>query len=167
MLFFDEADALFGKRSEVADAHDRYADIEVAYLLRRLESYPGLVVMATNPQRNIDDAFQRRIAVTVAFEPPGEAQRKPIWQRLFPPGAPVADLDFDFLAKQFRITGVIHNAFLGAAFLAADAGGPITMERVVLAVKREFQKLGRLRTESEFGRYFHPVNGDDDAAPAR
>jgi hypothetical protein len=168
VLFFDEADALFGKRSEVGDAHDRYANIEVAYLLQRLESYPGLVVMATNLQRNIDDAFQRRISVQVAFEAPGEPQRKLIWQRSFPQDAPVDELDFDFLAKQFRITGgVIHNAALGAAFLAADAGGSITMERVVLAMKREFQKLGRLRTESEFGRYFHLVNGDDDAAPAR
>ncbi|MEU0885646.1 ATP-binding protein [Lentzea sp. NPDC005914] len=168
VLFFDEADALFGKRSEVADAHDRYANIEVAYLLQRLESYPGLVIMATNLQRNIDDAFQRRISVTVAFEAPGEPQRKLIWQRSFPVGAPVDELDFDFLAKQFRITGgVIHNAALGAAFLAVDANGPITMERVVLAMKREFQKLGKLRVESEFGRYFHLVNGDDDAAPAR
>jgi SpoVK/Ycf46/Vps4 family AAA+-type ATPase len=124
--------------------------------------------MATNLQRNIDEAFQRRISVTVGFEPPGEAQRKLIWQRSFPEGAPVTELDFDFLAKQFRITGgIIHNAALGAAFLAADAAGPITMERVVLAMKREFQKVGRLRTESEFGRYFHLVNGDDDAASAR
>jgi len=168
VLFFDEADALFGKRSEVSDAHDRYANIEVAYLLQRLESYSGLAVLATNFQGNIDQAFLRRISVAIDFEPPDEAQRRAIWQRVFPPGAPLAGIDVDFLARQFRVTGgVIRNAALGAAFLAADAGGPITMERIALALRREFQKLGRLRTEDEFERYFELVNGDDDAAPAR
>ncbi len=168
VLFFDEADALFGKRSEVSDAHDRYANIEVAYLLQRLEAYPGIVILATNLQRNIDDAFLRRISIAVDFETPDEPQRRLIWAGAFPPGAPTAELDLDFLARQFRVTGgTIHNAALGAAFLAADEGGPITMERVALALKREFQKLGRLRTETEFERYFDLVNGGDDAAPAR
>jgi hypothetical protein len=168
VLFFDEADALFGKRSEVSDAHDRYANIEVAYLLQRLESYPGIVVMATNLQGNIDQAFLRRISVAVDFEPPDEAQRRRIWAGAFPPGAPLAELDLDFLARQFKVTGgIIHNAALGAAFRAADEGGPITMERVAFALKREFQKLGRLRTETEFERYFDLVNGVDDVAPAR
>jgi hypothetical protein len=167
VLFFDEADSLFGKRSEVSDAHDRYANIEVAYLLQRLESYQGLVVMATNLQRNIDDAFLRRISVAVDFEAPDEPQRKLIWQQAFPAGAPVTGLDYDFLARQFRITGgIIRNAALGAGFLAADQDGPVTMERVALALKREFQKLGRLRTQSEFDRYFDLVNGDGDAEPA-
>lgn len=168
VLFFDEADALFGKRSEVADAHDRYANIEVAYLLQRLESYHGLVVMATNLQRNIDDAFLRRISVSIDFSPPDETQRKLIWQHAFPAAAPVGVLDIDFLARQFKITGgIIRNAALGAAFLAAEAGGKVTMELIALALKREFQKLGRLRTEVEFGRYFDLVNGDGDAASAR
>ncbi|MFC0110879.1 ATP-binding protein [Kibdelosporangium aridum] len=167
VLFFDEADSLFGKRSEVSDAHDRYANIEVAYLLQRLESYDGLVVMATNLQRNIDDAFLRRISVSIDFEAPDEPQRKQIWQQAFPASAPVAELDFDFLAKQFRITGgIIRNAALGAGFLAADENAPVTMERVALALKREFQKMGRLRTESEFDRYFNLVNGDGHAEPA-
>jgi AAA+ superfamily predicted ATPase len=167
VLFFDEADSLFGKRSEVSDAHDRYANIEVAYLLQRLESYHGLVVMATNLQRNIDDAFLRRISVAVDFEPPDEPQRKLIWQQAFPSRAPLGELDYDFLARQFRITGgIIRNAALGAGFLAAEQDGPVTMERVALALKREFQKLGRLRTESEFDRYFDLVNGDGDAEPA-
>ncbi|TCO55219.1 ATP-binding protein [Actinocrispum wychmicini] len=167
VLFFDEADSLFGKRSEVSDAHDRYANIEVAYLLQRLESYDGLVVMATNLQRNIDDAFLRRISVAIDFEAPDEPQRKQIWRQAFPSGAPVAELDYDFLARQFRITGgIIRNAALGAGFLAAEQDGPVTMERVALALKREFQKLGRLRTESEFDRYFDLVNGDGDAEPA-
>jgi hypothetical protein len=168
VLFFDEADALFGKRSEVSDAHDRYANIEVAYLLQRLETYQGLVVMATNLQRNIDDAFLRRISVAVDFEPPDEPQRRLIWEHSFPPGAPVGELDFDFLARQFKVTGgIIRNAALGAAFLAADVDASVTMERVALSLKREFQKLGRLRTESEFGHYFALVNGDGNAELAR
>jgi SpoVK/Ycf46/Vps4 family AAA+-type ATPase len=158
---------LFGKRSEVSDAHDRYANIEVVYLLQRLEAYDGMVILATNLQRNIDDAFLRRISIAVDFELPDEPQRSAIWRRAFPAGAPLEDLDFDFLARQFRVTGgVIRNASLGAAFLAAAQNGPITMERVAFALKREFQKMGRLRTESEFERYFELVNGDDDAEPA-
>ena len=168
VLFFDEADALFGKRSEVSDAHDRYANIEVAYLLQRLETYDGLVVLATNLQRNIDPAFLRRISVAVDFTMPEEAERRAIWARAFPPSAPVADLELDFLARQFKITGgVISNAALGAAFLAASEDSPITMRHAVLSVKREFQKLGRLRTEKEFERYFDLVNRDTDVAPAR
>lgn len=165
VLFFDEADALFGKRSEVSDAHDRYANIEVAYLLQRLETYDGLVVLATNLQRNIDPAFLRRISVAIDFVPPEEPQRHAIWSRAFPPTAPVADLDIAFLARQFKITGgVISNAALGAAFLAAAEDSPITMRHAVLSVKREFQKLGRLRTEKEFDRYFDLVSGDDAAS---
>jgi SpoVK/Ycf46/Vps4 family AAA+-type ATPase len=158
VLFFDEADALFGKRSEVSDAHDRYANIEVAYLLQRLETYDGLVVLATNLQRNIDPAFLRRISVAIDFVPPEEPERRQIWARAFPSTAPVADVDIDFLARQFKITGgVISNAALGAAFLAAAEDSPITMRHAVLSVKREFQKLGRLRTEKEFDRYFDLV----------
>ncbi|NUR32018.1 MAG: ATP-binding protein, partial [Catenulispora sp.] len=178
VLFFDEADALFGKRSEVGDAHDRYANIEVAYLLQRLETYDGLVVLATNLQRNIDDAFLRRISVSIDFAAPDEDHRRRIWQRAFPDAAPVDVLDFDYLARQFKITGgVIRNAALGAAFLAAEtaavggtpepSSGTVTMETVVLALKREFQKLGRLRTEVDFGRYFPLVEGDGDVPPAR
>ncbi|PBC75967.1 ATPase family protein associated with various cellular activities (AAA) [Streptomyces sp. TLI_235] len=161
VLFFDEADALFGKRSEVSDAHDRYANIEVAYLLQRLESYDGIVVLATNLQRNIDEAFLRRISVGIDFEPPDETHRRRIWHRAFPPAAPVVDLDVDFLAERFRITGgTIRNAALGAAFRAAEGGGPITTELVVLALHREFQKIGRLCTEAEFGRYLDLVEAD-------
>ena len=168
VLFFDEADALFGKRSEVNDAHDRYANIEVAYLLQRLETYDGLVVLATNLQRNIDPAFLRRISIAIDFVAPEEPERRAIWARAFPPTAPQSDLDLDFLARQFKITGgIISNAALGAAFLAAAEDSPITMRHAVLSVKREFQKLGRLRTEKEFDRYFDLVNRDPDAAPAR
>ncbi|MEU4237154.1 ATP-binding protein [Actinoplanes sp. NPDC026619] len=166
VLFFDEADALFGKRSEVSDAHDRYANIEVAYLLQRLETYDGLVVLATNLQRNIDPAFLRRISVAIDFVPPEEPERRQIWSRVFPATAPMSDIDLDFLARQFKITGgVISNAALGAAFLAAAEDSPITMRHAVLSVKREFQKMGRLRTEKEFDRYFELVNRNADAAP--
>jgi hypothetical protein len=168
VLFFDEADALFGKRSEVSDAHDRYANIEVAYLLQRLEAYDGLVVLATNLQRNIDQAFLRRISVAIDFVLPERAERRAIWAMAFPAAAPVSDLDIEFLARQFKVSGgIIHNAALGAAFLAAEEGANIGMSHVVLALKREFQKLGRLRTEAEFDRYFDLVNRDADAAPAR
>jgi hypothetical protein len=168
VLFFDEADALFGKRSEVSDAHDRYANIEVAYLLQRLETYDGLVVLATNLQRNIDQAFLRRISVAIDFVLPEQPERLAIWARSFPASAPVSDLDLEFLARQFKVSGgIIHNAALGAAFLAAAEREPITMRHVVLSMKREFQKLGRLRTEVEFDRYFDLVNREPDAAPAR
>jgi len=167
VLFFDEADALFGKRSEVSDAHDRYANIEVAYLLQRLERHDGLVVLATNLQRNIDQAFTRRIAVWVDFRAPDEDDRRRIWQLNFPPQAPAAELDPGFLASRFAISGgTIRNAALAAAFLAAADARPITMEDVILGLKREFQKAGKLRTPAEFDKYYYLV-ADDDAAPAR
>jgi AAA+ superfamily predicted ATPase len=166
VLFFDEADALFGKRSDVSDAHDRYANIEVAYLLQRLEAYNGVAIMATNLQRNMDQAFLRRIHVAVEFPMPDENGRRAIWELSFAPGAPMDGLDLDFLAKQFRISGgSIRNAALTAAFIAAETGVPISMETAILALKREFQKLGRLRTEVEFDRYFDLVREENDAAP--
>ncbi len=170
VLFFDEADAIFGKRSEVSDAHDRYANIEVAYLLQRLERYDGLVVLATNLQGNIDQAFLRRIHVAVDFPVPDEAERRRIWAHAFPAEAPTEPLDFDFLARQFKVTGgVIRNAALAAGFFAAEEQMPITMELVLRGVAREFEKMGRLR--SEFAAYLGPVagasNGAGDAASAR
>ncbi|MCC2316281.1 ATP-binding protein [Cellulomonas xiejunii] len=145
VLFFDEADALFGKRTDVSSSHDRYANIEVAYLLQRLEVFDGLVILATNLQGNIDDAFWRRIAVSVTFTSPDEAERRRIWDRVFPAAAPVEDVDLDLLARRFKVTGgVIRNAALGAAFAAADEGAGITMGRVVRALQRELVKLGHL-----------------------
>ncbi|BEP13957.1 hypothetical protein acdb102_22680 [Acidothermaceae bacterium B102] len=161
VLFFDEADALFGKRSEVTDAHDRYANIEVAYLLQRLEAYDGIVVMATNLQRNIDQAFVRRISVAVDFALPDERQRRAIWELAFPATAPLVDVDRKFLAAQFKVSGGnIRNVAVTAAFLAAEAGQDITMAHVMLAMKREFQKLGRMLIEAEFGPYLALVSGD-------
>ncbi|HXW79403.1 MAG TPA: ATP-binding protein, partial [Acidimicrobiales bacterium] len=159
-LFFDEADAIFGKRSEVSDAHDRYANIEVAYLLQRLERYEGLVVLASNLATNIDPAFLRRVHVRVDFPMPEEPERKRIWEQSLPSTAPRADLDIGLLANQFKLSGgSIHNAALTAGFIAADAGSPITMACVVEAVQRELRKLGRLVTPGDFGPYAHLMDG--------
>ena len=152
-LFFDEADALLGKRSAVSDAHDRYANIEVAYLLQRLERYQGVAVLATNLVNNIDPAFVRRFHVVVEFPMPGPQERRRIWARCFPPGAPLRDVDLDSLADDLELTGgTIRNAALGAAFLAADEGGAITMPVVVRAIQRELLKIGRLVTADDFER---------------
>ncbi len=159
VLFFDEADALFGKRSDVSDAHDRYANIEVAYLLQRLETYDGLVILATNLQGNIDQAFLRRIHVSVDFPMPSEDERLKIWRLSFPDPAPVDEVDFEFLASQFKISGGnIRNVALTSAFLAAadqNSGNTssITMRHVVMGLQRELEKLGRLITPEEFGKY--------------
>jgi len=158
VLFFDEADALFGKRSEVSSSHDRYANIEVAYLSQRLETYDGIVVLATNLQRNIDEAFLRRIGMVVTFAAPDEEQRKRIWELVFPAQAPLEDLDVDFLARQFEVTGgIIRSAALNAAFAAAELECSITMDLVAMSIKQEFAKLGRLSTENEFERYYDVV----------
>lgn len=154
VLFFDEADALFGKRSEVKDARDRYANIEVSYLLQRLESYDGLVVMATNFEKNIDDAFLRRIHARVEFSMPGPAERRAIWAHNLPATAPVEGVDVEWLASRFEMSGGgIHNAAVHAAFLAAAAGSAITMACAIRGVAREYRKLGRLLKPSDFGEY--------------
>jgi len=155
-LFFDEADALLGKRSEVSDAHDRYANIEVAYLLQRLERYEGVAILATNLAKNIDSAFLRRLHIVVEFPVPGPEERRRIWAGSFPADAPRgADLDLDVLADRFELTGgTIRNAVLGSAFLAAEAESDITMELAVTALGREMKKIGRLVTPEDFGPYF-------------
>jgi AAA+ superfamily predicted ATPase len=157
-LFFDEADALMGKRSAVSDAHDRYANIEVAYLLQRLERYEGLAVLATNLANNIDPAFVRRFHVVVEFPVPGPAERRRIWERCLPPLAPLrGDVDFQRLADEVEVAGgTIRNAALGAAFLAADEGVPIGMDILVRAMQREMHKIGRLITASDLERLGHP-----------
>jgi hypothetical protein len=161
ILFFDEADALFGKRSEVKDAHDRYANIEVGYLLQRMEAYDGVVILASNLRKNLDDAFTRRLHVAIEFRFPEEADRVRIWRKVFPPDAPLAaDVDVAFLARQFKLAGGnIRNIALLAAYLAAEEGGEIAMSHVVRGVKREYQKLGKLVTEDEFGPYLAALRG--------
>jgi hypothetical protein len=156
ILFFDEADALFGKRSGVSDAHDRYANIETAYLLQRTEQYNGLVILASNLPRNMDDAFVRRVHYTINFAVPEEEERLEIWRRTFPTEAPRADdLDLEFLARRLKITGGnIRNIILAAAFLAAEDNVPIGMRHLVRATGYELQKMGRMLVESDFGKYF-------------
>lgn len=156
ILFFDEADALFGKRSEVKDSHDRYANIEVAYLLQKMEEYEGIVVMASNFMKNVDDAFIRRIHFSVEFPFPDEEHRLRIWKMIFPDEAPRdGDIDFEFLSKKFKIAGGnIKNIILSAAFLAAENSGKIDMSHIILATKREFQKMGKLCIQSDFGKYY-------------
>jgi AAA+ superfamily predicted ATPase len=158
ILFFDEADALFGKRSEVSDAHDRYANIEVAYLLQRMERYPGAVILATNLRRNIDDAFARRLDFVIDFPFPEPEDRRRIWRLVLPAEAPIApDIDLDFLANQFKLSGgSIRNCSLAAAFRAADEGTQIEMRHLVRAVAQEYGKQGRLTLEADFER-FHAV----------
>jgi hypothetical protein len=150
ILFFDEADALFGKRSEVKDSHDRYANIEINYLLQRMEAYRGLAILTTNLKSALDTAFVRRLRFIVNFPFPGTAQRKVIWERSFPTATPIQDLDFERLAKLNLTGGSIHNVALNAAFLAAQAGGPVTMRHALDAARTEFRKLDRPINEADF-----------------
>jgi hypothetical protein len=150
ILFFDEADALFGKRSEVKDSHDRYANIEINYLLQRMESYRGLAILATNMKSALDTAFLRRLRFIVNFPFPGPSERLAIWQKVFPAKAPIDGVDFARLAR-FNITGgSIHNIALNAAFLAAHAGEAITMPIVLEAVRNEYRKLDKPINEADF-----------------
>jgi len=156
ILFFDEADALFGKRSEVKDAHDRYANIEVAYLLQRIEEFDGAVILATNISRNIDTAFSRRMHFVIEFPQPGPAEREQLWRGIFPAAAPLADdIDFEFLGRRFELSGGdIRNVALDAAFLAARQGGRVAMRHIVQAVAREFVKQGRSPSASDFRQHY-------------
>jgi SpoVK/Ycf46/Vps4 family AAA+-type ATPase len=155
ILFFDEADALFGRRSEVKDAHDRYANIEINYLLQRMEEFQGLAILATNQRKNIDEAFFRRMHFAVEFPFPDRSDRLAIWKQHFPASAPVSsDIDFNFLAGQFNVAGGnIKNIVVNAAFLAAANSGVIGMKQLVQATRREFQKIGRLCTDADFAPY--------------
>ena len=152
ILFFDEADALFGKRSEVKDSHDRYANIEINYLLQRMEAFRGLAILATNMKSAIDPAFMRRLRFVVNFPFPGIAERKRMWQQVFPPKTPTDHLDFDRLARLNLTGGNIHSTALNAAFLAAHSGKPVTMDLVLEAARTELRKLGRVVNELEFRR---------------
>jgi SpoVK/Ycf46/Vps4 family AAA+-type ATPase len=145
ILFFDEADALFGKRTKVSDAHDRYANIETSYLLQRMEAYDGVVVLATNLRENMDEAFTRRIRFIVDFPFPDAESRRRIWARHVPGEAPVdPELDLDYLAGELKIAGgSIRNIVLAAAFLAAGDGGRMGMRHVAHAARREFAKTGK------------------------
>jgi len=153
ILFFDEADALFGKRSEVRDSHDRYANIEVSYLLQKMEEYEGVALLATNLRQNLDDAFIRRLAFTIHFPFPDEPHRRRIWGRIWPKAAPLGhDVDLDLMARQFKLSGGnIRNIALAAAFLAAGNGNVVTMNQLLQATRREYQKLGKPLSNQELG----------------
>jgi hypothetical protein len=156
VLFFDEADAIFGKRSDVKDAHDRYANIESAYLLQRLETFDGLAVLASNLRANIDEAFTRRLDAIIDFPAPTPDLRRALWVHCLAPPLPISDdLDLDFLAESFEMAGGnIRSASTTAAYLAAAAGTPVSMQQLIAAVEQEYRKLGRLVLEREFGHYY-------------
>ena len=161
IVFFDEADALFGKRSEVHDSHDRYANLEISYLLQRMEEYDGTAILSTNLRANLDQAFVRRLAFSIHFPFPDEDGRRAIWDRVWPEQVPrAADIDLEVLASRFALSGGnIRNVALAAGFLAAAEGGMVTMAHVLQAVAREFEKVGKELTETE-------LLGQPEAEPA-
>ncbi|HVJ02799.1 MAG TPA: ATP-binding protein [Sphingomonas sp.] len=154
VLLFDEADALFGKRSEVKDAHDRFANIEIDYLLQRIESYRGVAILTTNMKHALDPAFMRRLRFLVEFPYPGSAERRQIWERAFPPDVPREGIDLDRLSRLDLNGASIQSVVLNAAFLAAARNARVTTDLLIAASRSELQKLGR------------PVNEGDFRAPA-
>jgi hypothetical protein len=169
VLLFDEADAIFGKRSEVRDAHDRYANIEVAYLLQRMETFDGLAILTTNLRANLDDAFTRRLDAIIDFPMPDEDQRRVLWQRCLGDALPTDDdIDLDFCARQFELAGGhIRSIAITAAYLAAGRGTPVRMADLVQAIQREYRKLGRLLVRAEFGPWLDvELATDSGTAPA-
>ena len=163
ILFFDEADALFGKRSEVKDSHDRYANLEISYLLERMERFKGLAILATNRKKDLDEAFLRRLRFVIDFPLPGAEERARLWRQMIPAGVDASELDFDLLARQFQLTGghirsVIFNACLqssdGRAAAGVEGGGArLSMRAVIVALKREYDKLNRAAGLEQFGPY--------------
>ncbi len=151
ILLFDEADALFGKRSEVRDAHDRYANLEVSYLLQKMEQHEGISILSTNLRQNLDDAFLRRLTFAVQFPFPDEHGRERIWKGIWPRETPLApDLDAGWLAERFLLSGGnIRNVALAAAFLAAEEDSVVTLAHVLRAVRHEFQKMGKTLSAAE------------------
>jgi SpoVK/Ycf46/Vps4 family AAA+-type ATPase len=152
ILFFDEADALFGKRSEVKDSHDRYANIEVAYLLQRMEQHRGLAILATNMKSHIDQAFLRRLRFVVNFPFPDSVLRRRIWERCLSPEALRGQIDLDALARLEITGGNIHTIALNAAFLAADWGRSIGMREIAEAARAEFEKIDKQLVSPELER---------------
>ncbi len=150
ILFFDEADALFGSRSEVKDSHDRYANIEVNYLLQRIESFRGLAILATNLKNSLDHAFLRRLRFVINFPFPALPERKQLWQKAFPQDTPTSNLDYNYLAKLNLAGGSIHNIAINAAFLAKSANSPVKMNHVLTAARYEFHKLEHSINEADF-----------------
>src|SRR5260370_3195822 len=154
ILLLDEADALFGKRSEVKDSHDRYANIEINYLLQRMEAYRGLAILATNMKSALDTAFLRRLRFVIKFPFPALAERKRMWQKAFPTDTPTQDLDYDRLARLTLTGGSIHNVALNSAFMAGRTATPVTMPLVLTAARAQLRKLDRPVLEADF--QWHP-----------
>ena len=165
ILFFDEADALFGKRSEVKDAHDRYANIEINYLLQQIENFEGVAILATNMRQHLDEAFLRRMQVVVEFPIPSYEDRLRIWRQCVPPEAPLSDdVDFHFLARQFELAGgYIANIAFWSALLASEEAASISMRHFVVATRREFEKIGRRCMKEEFGKYVRLLDHESSA----
>ena len=149
ILLFDEADSLFGKRSDVKDSHDRYANMEVGYLLQRMEAYQGLAILTTNLKDSLDNAFLRRIRFLVKYTFPDASQREEIWRRIFPKNTPTEGLDFAKLARLNVAGGNIRNIALNAAFIAAEAGEFVQMKHIKAAAQTEYVKLERTLTDAE------------------
>jgi hypothetical protein len=167
ILFFDEADSLFGRRTEVSDAHDRYANLEISYLLERMERFKGLAILATNRKKDLDEAFLRRLRYIIDFPLPDVEERRRIWSQVIPERADRSSLDLDFLAEQFPLAGgnirsIVFNACLqcadGAAFRKSGKG-PLTMNEIIIAVKREYDKLNRTLSLQQYGAYATLVEG--------
>jgi len=155
ILFFDEADALFGKRSEVKDAHDRYANIETNYLLQKMEEHENVIILSTNLGKNMDEAFLRRMHFTVDFPFPDEKHRALMWQKIFPENAPLAaTIDYRYMSRKLKVTGGnIKNIALASAFLAAEETASIDMKHILAAARREYQKIGKPFVKSDFAPY--------------
>lgn len=155
VLFFDEADVLFSKRTEVKDSHDKYSNMEAAFLLQKMEEYEGVVILATNFPQNIDEAFQRRIKFTIEFYMPDREQRYLLWKQSFPKGLPLAvDVDLELLAEQFELSGSnIKNIAVNAAFLAAPERSSVGMRHIMRALQNEYKKGGKVLTEEEMIQY--------------
>jgi SpoVK/Ycf46/Vps4 family AAA+-type ATPase len=168
ILFFDEADSLFGRRTEVSDAHDRYANLEISYLLERMERFKGLAILATNRKKDLDEAFLRRLRYVIDFPLPGIEQRKRIWRQVIPPNADSSELDFDFLAKQFPLAGgnirsIVFNACLQSAADSSAGASPkrrlLTMKSVLIAIRREHDKMNRSLSAGQLGDYSSLLEG--------
>ena len=149
ILLFDEADALFGKRSQVRDSHDRYANLEVSYLLQRMESYRGIAILTTNMQNSLDTAFQRRLRFAVQFPFPDAPNRERMWRRVFPSAAPTGELDYERLGQLNITGGAIRNIAHMAAFLAAEAGARIGMRHILQGARAEYSKLDKPLSAAE------------------
>jgi len=162
VLFFDEADALFGKRSEINDSHDRHANIETGYLLQKMDEFTGIVILATNLKNNMDDAFIRRLQFTLEFPFPDADSRLTIWNNIFPSDTPLYDdVDFEFLSQQFNVSGgSIKNIALASAFYAVIGNESVGMKHIIPAIKREYQKSGKLCVKDDFGEYYNLLKMD-------